>query len=305
MLLKITKSAYQLIEKESLRCSTETGGLLEGTLKLPIVILASNAGNSAHVSAVFYSNDSVYDNQHLHKTIKKFSGKVKLIGYWHKHPGKMSHLSSMDIETARGIVKRAEEEGDTRPVFFMITNVTGNDVKLYCYVLNDRYKVEPIAIEIIDDNSSEVEKALSIEPTIVQPKKMDFWNEPGFQFYLTKTGYARLQQEVDELKAHGFAVKAYAKGLVYLTISKHKETLICMIPTEYPLNPPRFFRGKDEIKYSLPVWNSSFRIIDILQNLEELTIERKVYESHNNKTGSKFFTLIGKIKRAIKSLWFG
>jgi integrative and conjugative element protein (TIGR02256 family) len=306
MILKITKSAYQSIKSESLKHATETGGILIGTLRHPVVIRASCAGSLADLSVCSYSNDAAHDSKHLQTAIRDYDGKVKLVGYWHKHPGNMSQLSAMDIETARGIIKRAEKQEDHRPVFFMITNVVGHDVKLYCYMLNDRSGVTAVATKFINDGSPEVIKALNLEPAIVRQKKVNFWDDPGFQFYMTKTGSERLQQEVDELKSHGFSVKAYAREHVYLTISKYKETLICVLPPEYPLNPPRFFRGKDEIDYQLPIWNSSMGIIDIVQRISrESMIARRDYESHNTQTGSRCRVFLGTIRKAFAHLWLG
>jgi len=304
MILKITRNTYKVIKEESLKYKTESGGLVIGTCKIPIGIRATKSGIFAKASFVSYTNDSDYDNKVLQETIKEFNGRVKLLGYWHKHPGSMSYPSSGDLATARGIVKRNEQEGDKRPVFFMITNVIAGDVKLYCYMLDDSKGFVPVDVKIIDDNSKEIEKTLSAEPVIIQPKTMDFWSDVDFQFYMTKCGYERLQSDVDELRTNGYDVKAYTKGQLYLVIKKDNETITCMPPCEYPLNPPRFFKGKDEIKYSLPIWNSSFRIIDILKNLEQLKIsERRGHESHGYKAGSGLFRIINKIRRALKSLW--
>ncbi|MGB3479912.1 MAG: hypothetical protein WBB67_12220 [bacterium] len=306
MILEITKSAYQSIRNESLRLTTETGGILIGTLRQPIVIKTSRAGSLADLSTCSYSNDAAHDNKYLQTAMREYNGKVKLVGYWHKHPGSMSQLSAMDTETARGIIRRAEGQGDHRPVFFMITNVVGNDVKLYCYMFKEHSGVAVVAIKLIDDNSPEIKKALKLEPSIIQQKKINFWDDPGFQFYLTKTGSERLQQEVDELKSHGFEVKAYAREHLYLTLSKHKETMICVLPPEYPLNPPRLFRGKDEIDYRLPIWNSSMGIIDIVQkSSKERLIIRRDHESHHTQTGSRCCVFLSKTRKVITHLWLG
>jgi len=303
MILKITRSAYKLIKEESRKHKTETGGLLIGPSKTPIGIRATGAGNFAKSSFVAYTNDSDYDNRVLQEAIKEFNGRVKLLGYWHKHPGNMSYPSSGDLATAQGIVKRNEQEGDKRPVFFIITNVVDGEVKLYCYMLDDNKEFVQVAVKIIDDNSKEIEKTLDAEPVIIQPRTMDFWSDADFQFYLTKYGYERLQSDVDELRTNGYDIKAYTKGQLCLVIKKDNEAIMCMPPPEYPLNPPRFFKGTDEIKYTLPIWNSSFRMVDILKNLEKLKVsERRIYESHHSETGSGLLGVINKVKRAIKSL---
>jgi proteasome lid subunit RPN8/RPN11 len=272
--LKITKSAYIFLEKESRKYAHddmyqyETGGILIGTLEKPIVIRASKAGVNAILDNGSYTNDAEYDYAILRRAIKQLNGRVKLVGYWHKHPGCMSHPSSLDLATAKSIVSR-NERSDKRPVYFVITNVHNSEFKLYGYSLEpNQENLDKVVINTIEDNSHEVENALSIEPIVIQPRKMDFWNNLGFRFYLTKVGYKRLREEVHELYMHGYNVSVYTKGRLQLVKEKNLITL-CTLPPEYPLNPPRFFKDGTEIKYSMPIWNSSFRIIDLLRILEK------------------------------------
>lgn len=304
MEFKMTKSAYETIREESLRCETENGGLVIGPTKIPISIRSTRAGYLAKLSHVSYSNDANYDNMVLQEAIKEYKGRVKLLGYWHKHPGKMSYPSSGDLATAQGIVKRIEENGDKRPVFFIITNVVNDQVELYCYLLNGYDNFMPIKIKIISDDSKEIEKALDAEPVTILPKTMDFWNDPDFQFYLTANGYQRLQDEIDELKSNGYLVKVHAKGQLYLVIIWDNTKLLCLPPAEYPLNPPRFFMNNKEIQYSLPIWNSSFRLIGILKSLEQSLIERRIYENRGAKTSAGLSEFIGKVKKTVESIWY-
>ena len=304
MTLRITKNAYEIIKEESLRCETETGGLLIGTLQVPIVIRATKAGDLAKKNYVSYTNDKNYDSRILEKTIQEFNGKVKNIGRWHKHPDNMFYPSSGDLATARNIAKRSEQEGDKRPVFFMITNVIKGTVKLYCYVLNNNKTFVKVGIEVIENNAQEVEETLRAEPVIIQPKEMDFWHDSDFQFYLTKNGYERLKFEYEELVSNGYGVKVYAKKKVYMVIEKVNEKILCLPPPEYPLNPPRFFRDGVEIEYSMRIWNSTFRILDILEYLNNLkNQEGRANESHSHKTGFNVSGFVRQVKRAIKSLW--
>ena len=304
MKLKITKGSYETIQEESLNTETETGGLLIGTLEVPIVIRASKPGTLANKSWACYTNDSDYDNLILAETIKEFGGKVKNIGHWHKHPGSMSELSSTDLATAQEIAQTNEHDGDRRPVFYIVTNVNSNGVKFYCYVL-DPYiqKFEPVKMEVIDDNAEEVKKALSIEPIIIQPQEIDFWRNEDFQFYLTEVGFKRLKQEVDQLQTSGYDVKVHANGQLRLRIYKDGETIMCFPPPEYPLNPPRFFRDNIELFYSLPIWNSSFRIADILETLDKQDKEKRTHENHRTEASSRVLGLIKKLKRTIEPLW--
>ena len=298
--LRITKSASRYIEKESKKCCSETGGILIGTLQSPVVVKATRAGRYAKKTFGSYTNDADYDNRILQRAIMHSNGKLKLVGYWHKHPGNMSSPSSIDLATAKAIIGR-NEQSDQRPVFFVITNVVNHKVEFHGYSMkaNQKNFIQAKA-EIIRDKAKEVRKALSLEPVIVQLQEMNFWHDCDFQFHLTKVGYERLKKEVDELTSDGYRVKAYTKDYVYLVIAK-EETIVCLPPPEYPLNPPRFFRGDTEIKYNLPIWNSSFRIIDILRILEK---QGGHCESHCSQARNKPHKIIKQLKRTIKSLRF-
>ena len=292
--LKITESAYKVIKEESLKYKTETGGLLIGTLKRPIVIKTSQAGPQAQVSNISYANDTEYDNQILQQAIKESKGKLKLIGYWHKHIIGLIHPSPGDFDQACEIVKRNEREGDNRPVYFIITNVK-EEVELYCYSLTPNQKdFSQLMIEIISDNAKEVEEAMQIEPIVIQPQEMDYW-KGNFQFYMTKYGYDRLKQEINSLVQLGYKVRVYATEQLCIKLEKD-ETILCYTPPEYPLNPPRFFKGNREIQYRLPIWNSTFKIADILKRTKNFTkSKRRQYESDNTKTNIERATIDQKI----------
>ena len=301
--LKITRSAYRVIEQESIKAEqkrTETGGLLIGTLKRLVVVKASRPGTAARVSSISYTGDSEYDNTILRRAIKEFNGRVKTVGYWHKHPGCMNGLSDGDLNQAHEIFRTNERAGDKRPVLFIVTNVIRNEVKLYCYYLAfDQKEFKRVSIKIVRDDSKDVKKALHQEPVVIQPSELNYWDSRDFQFYRTKSGYTRLKKEIDELKRHGYQVKVHAESQMYIVVKKD-QTIVCFPPPEYPLNPPRFFKNNVEIKYQLLIWNSSFRIKDILNILEK---QGGYCEGHNTKTSTKMSKIIKRCKRTIKLLW--
>jgi hypothetical protein len=299
MKLRITQSAYDLIKKESLACRTETGGLMIGTLKRAIVIRATSAGKHAGLSHTSYTNDKEHDNESIRKIIHEYGGRISVIGRWHKHPGTMSYPSLTDLATARMIKDRHEQEGDNNPDFFVITNVVGKDIKLYCYLLENNNFVQ-VSTKIVKNESRMIRKALDSEPVCIQPREMDFWDDTGFQFYRTKAGLERLRHEVKELRLHGYKVTVRARDQLCLIISKNTETLLCFPPPEYPLNPPRIYKGNREILYGLPIWNSSIRIIDIINNIIE---KRRMHESHCHEKRFRLFAFFRKIIKASKSLW--
>jgi integrative and conjugative element protein (TIGR02256 family) len=303
--LLVTRSSYELIKKESLDSQVETGGLLVGTLRIPIVLKATRAGPSAKKSGTSYTNDVDFDNATLNKAINQYKGKSKLVGYWHKHPDSMSYPSAIDLATAKTIVRR-NEISDTRPVYFVITNTSDDEVRVFGYSLErSQSNFNPVCIRVIDDKSEEIIKALSIEPAIVELKEMDFWDENDFQFYLTRVGHSRLKQEIDKLMAEGYRVKVYTKDQLYIVIKKNSKTILCQPPPEYPLNPPRFFEGNNEIEYSIPIWNSSIGIIDIIKGFwERKDIKRSNHESTYFGPKHRLLKFTKQIGGAVRSLRF-
>jgi len=302
--LKITKSAYEVMKKESLGCAAETGGHLIGPLREPIVVQVTTAGPAAKKSNASYTNDALYDNEILQQVITTYGGRVKSMGSWHKHPGKMSHPSLQDLHTAQEIVKRIEKS-DNRPVYFIITNVAGNEVELFAYSLkHDQQTFDGISIKIIEDESEEIQNALNIEPVLIQPKKLDFWNDHDFQSPLTKVGNERLKLEIEDLTSQGYRVKVYTKDQFYLVIKKN-ETITCALPSEYPLNPPRIFNGNREMKYCMPIWNSTFRITDILDRLNKFKrLRGRSYESYRLKAKFNLLGFVKEVGLTFRHLWF-
>lgn len=304
--LKITKSAYQVIKDESLNSiDWESGGLMAGTMKKDhCVIKATRPSPSAVRTSASYTNDGKYDSEILKKLIAEYNGRIKLVGYWHKHPGSMSNPSTTDLKTARRFAAPLRESGDNRPLFFVISNVVGNDVLLYGYYLNDRDEFVPVDMEIVDDNCEEVIDALKKESIVLQPEVLDYWSNPLFQFHRTITGIARLKQEVNTLTGLGYKVTVYDGKQIKIVIGSNDKTIICLPPNEYPLNPPRFYLSNSEIQYDLPIWNSSFTIADLIKKLEPIRPERRSNENHRRRTGTNLPKVFIDLARGLKFIWF-
>jgi|GEM_PF-3195169 len=299
--LKISRKAYELICRESMNHDTETGGLLLGTLKTPVVIEASSAGMNSNTTAISYTNDSSHDNEVVREMIQKYRGKCKLIGYWHKHPYGCNHPSAGDLQEAKNIIETNARDGDTRSVFFIITNVN-KQVDLYSYRLKPGINsFQHVELEEVDDQNF-IDNALKHESLVIQPQVKDFWRG-DFRFYETHYGFDRLKQEVDILLKSGYKVKVYTDEQLFLRIEK-EGLLYCYLPPEYPLNPPRIFKNNVEIKYCMPIWNSTFMIVDILENINKRKqVLRRIYGSRNNKTNVRQYGLFERLKTTIRSVW--
>ena len=302
--LFITQSVYRTIETECVRNPhTETGGRLFGTLGRCIAIKATTAGRGAIKTTTSFFNDVKHDEDAQREAIKKYDGHVKSIGFWHKHPTGLRHPSLGDLAEACKIVNDISHEGDARPVFFLIANLN-HSLELSAYVLSQDMKLfDEVRLHVIDDNAPGVKEAIECESIIIQPKELDFWRTMNFQWFRTQVGYARLQQEVNELKEKDFKVKAFAGKMLYLIIEKDGNIINCVTPPEYPLNPPRLFENNTETSIVLKSWNSTFMIVDILTQLEKFRIrERRNCEDNHSKAGH-LSRIFNPIKKTIKSVW--
>lgn len=275
--IKITISAFNLIQHECLRCEVETGGLLIGTLNNLIVLEATPPGDKARSTFTSFSSDAEYDRLMLNKTIEKFEGRVKLIGYWHKHPGTLAEPSLGDMKQAQELVKDIDEDKDDRPLLILIINIVQREIQAYAYDIRYGSRFSPFKISVIEDNSNEIQQALKNEPAVIQTRDVDFWTDLDFQFYLTQVGKERIKHEVDELNNSGYDVKVLRNPVtkrLYLEIIKYKMSFICFPPVEYPLNPPKILINKHPIMLPIQYWNSDCSIKQVLDIILKKTLSK-------------------------------
>lgn len=273
--VKITKSAYAIIEQESLKCGTETGGLLIGCFNNPIVIEATPPGRNAELGSCHFTADIEEDNLRLAYTIRKYNGKVSLMGYWHKHPGAMSQPSGGDLMQAQEIVKGMAQSGDKKPLLVFISNVISGNIKVYAYCIkSEATEFEPVQLTIVADNSDDVNCTLKSEPVVVQTKPSDYWLDPDFQFYLTIRGKERIKQELNELELAGYKAKALRRqsdNRLLLEVQKDNLFFIVIPPVEYPLGAPRIFDKHTENEMTgltaICSWNSDYSIKTLLDGI--------------------------------------
>jgi hypothetical protein len=302
--LLITQGVYKTIKDDCYaNPSTETGGKVLGTLRRYIAISATTAGDKAVKTLTSFINDENYDKKIFNDMIVKYNGRLKSIGYWHKHPSGLSHPSYGDLTEARKIMKEINREGDKRPFFFLIA-IIETVFKLYGYVPNQNMTAfEDVKISLIEDDADEIREALAAEPVIIQPQDLDFWRDSSFQWYRTKCGQSRLKEEIIELEKKNYRVKAFAGAMLCLSIEKDGKVITCVTPPEYPLNPPRLFENNEEVSPILKNWNSSFMIIDILtQSEKDIVPERRIHEDHHTQA-NHLSGVFGPIKKTLKSIW--
>lgn len=318
MQVKITRKAYQVICEESFSKPTETGGEIIGTIKTPIVIAALTPGVNAELSYTSFKPDAEYDNQNLQRIIKQYEGRVKLLGYWHKHPGRLSTPSMGDCLQAKEIVKELSNENDNYPYYVFIANVIDNEVKIYAYSLQFNEKeFKRLKLVIIDDDSEEIQNALTNESATIIIQETDFWSDRNFQFYLTETGKTRLEKEIQEIQRH-YKVEVFrqkkSKRLL-IRITKDSISLTCVPPVEYPLNPPSFYNSNKILNLSPRYWNSDIKLLTLVESAfnqisqeansstkkEELKDESLYFEPFNKRIKK----LANEIRQICRDFWHG
>ncbi len=303
--LTITHGAYKIMENESLAHDTETGGSLVGPIRHPIVIRATRAGIKAAMSYASYTNDADFDTNLLDEIIHEYNGRIKLLGFWHKHPYGYDKPSGIDLKTAIRIVQRNAGSGDSRKHYFIITNVNIYGLfSLRCYALKPgQENFEEMIYSLVHNDDEMVTKAIEREPVIPLTRTMNYWNDDDFSFHLTPNGRERLFDEIQDLREKGYRVRVFQGKRVQVLI-EGKVNVICHMPPEYPLNPPRLFYGDYEIPYPLHVWNSTLKIIDLLEKIQyNVGEKRRIHEINHYERKFKTIALLERIKQKITHLW--
>jgi len=282
--IRITRAAFETMKAECLRRSTETGGLLIGTVEVPTIIGTTVPGPRAEMSSGHFKADAEEDQRELDIAMRQYHGRVKNIGYWHRHLGNFSQPSCGDLAQARELVSELHGDAEESRVFVLIANVVnvigGDQVMLYGYSLaKGETRFSPIQIVLVNNDSKEIRTALKREPAIIFPSDTDFWSDPEFQFYLTKKGKGRLEREVDGLARTGYSAQVKREKetrKLFLDITKDGLSLRCFLPEEYPLNPPHVLwlpSGRQINRLdAIGGWNSDCSIATVIKEVEERII---------------------------------
>lgn len=273
MRVTITESAVQTICSESRKAGLfETGGMLIGTLNNLVVLAATGPGPKAERGSGHYSGDPQSDQEGLKSYKEAFQGKVALLGYWHRHPARMSRPSSGDLNQALDLVAEYRVSPDD-PFLALISNVDSNqEVRVYAYLLcQAERRFEKVDLEIVADSSPSVRDVLEREQPGIVERDRDFWRDPNFQFFQTPIGKDRIHQEIQQLHVKGFeatVVRRKSTGRLEIVIGLKNRQIRCVPPVEYPLNPPSFYSmdGR-EIRLRLSVWNSDLWISALAERI--------------------------------------
>ena len=227
----------------------ETGGLLIGTTRCQAIVAATRAGPQAEQESHRFTDDPDHQQAQLDEQIRRFAGKVRLLGYWHRHVG-MPTPSGGDLNQARELLLKL---GGRVLVVVVVVNRTSPQnpqVELNGFELRDGDSgFRPVELVQVPDDSPLIANALTQEATPVQVTDEDFWRNPDFQSYRTAVGRTRIEGEAEVLRAAGFKVQTLKKkgdGRLLLQVQDIRGSLVCVPPPEYPLNPPRLYWAKDE-----------------------------------------------------------
>jgi len=279
----ITRQALHTMLEESQTCPTETGGILIGIVRRPMVLVAGDPGPQARRTAASFTTDPEHDRQVLGRARRHYKGRVTALGYWHKHPAGLNQPSSGDLDQARKLLADLQASGGASP--WLLTFILNPDSRLensvHAYILwLDAPGFRPLQLVIVEEIAPQVQQALRDEPVYLTPEQQDHpWADPDFRFHLTPVGYQRLEHEKTTLEAAGYRVQARQRRddqRVSLLVERDGEQMLCVLPVEYPLGMPRLFRlptGEELYPFrQRPVWNSDLTIADLLSALETAEI---------------------------------
>ena len=270
-LILVTDSAYRaMIADAEAHPTVETGGILVGTGKQPVILGAGTGGENAVREPARFSSDLVHDRRFLDEVRSIWGESAVAIGYWHRHPNGMTRASSTDQDQASQL-NQAWDDGAINLV--AIVTKSGFKYKLYLYgIRRGENQLSPQAYRVVPDDAdcvrNRLEQAVHYPPVC---EDASYWMDAGFQSYETPIVRQRLSNDVAEIRRDFCADVVSYRGpdgrLLRLDIRMpDEETLTLIIPPEYPMNPPRVFVGGIDVTHTTGAeyWNSTCRLTDLL-----------------------------------------
>lgn len=276
----MTESALEVISIEVSKGKRETGGILIGPppSASEIVITKATGPGKGKRTITSWETDPDFLNSML-KAARGENSLLNLRGFWHRHPGQMAQPSPQDLSEAVKILQDVEHYHLGGELVMPIVTVTKEGVTIQGYFISAH---EPnfvgIPIEVVPDSDEFVNSLLSGRKTIEVKEGgwLDFWQDASWQFYKSRSGVTRLQEEFEKLKLKGYAADAVllSDGMLCVEVWKGEglQRALFILPREYPLNPPKIFlKTENEIQaietdsgLRLWSWSSSCHIVDLM-----------------------------------------
>lgn len=285
----MTRSAVETIHRESISAfgiGKETGGILIGLVPSDEIVIISSATGPGHdgkcASFASWETDTDYLNEEL-KMAREENLAVNLRGFWHRHPGQMSHPSAQDLWEARKILADKKHYKLDGKLIMPIVTVAQERVTIHAYYITDEELwFKEIPVEVVSDSDEMVKSLLASKKAIEVEEETnhEFWRDKDWHFYKSLYGALRLEEELAGLKLLGY--KATARLLkdsdccVEAWKNGGHQRVLFLLPREYPLNPPRVFvkHGEDirELEADSPSpllrWSSTFHLAELVVALE-------------------------------------
>lgn len=297
----MTESAVKTIHEESMQAfkhDKETGGILMGpklTDRVAFITAATGPGfDSRRATYASWETDPEYLNGELRRLRGENPG-INLRGFWHRHPGQMSHPSSQDLYEARNILADKRRYKLDGKLLMPIVTAAEDGVTIHChYIDDDDQRFMEIPIEVVSDNCEVVMSAVSDGETteIEEETGFSFWQDEGWQFYKILLGARRLETEMNGLREMGYGVSAKlldsGECCVELREGEMKRVIVLLLPREYPLNPPRVFIDDSEDMRELTLgnasplcrWSSGFQLVELASFIRTRVLN---YKREGNK----------------------
>ena len=280
----ITHSAVEAIRMASLpahQSSRETGGMLIGpTPDDGLVVITSATGpgpDDSNSSYASWETDPEYLNGRL-RMAQEENPAVNLRGFWHLHPGQMTHPSGQDLREACNILEDTRHYKLNGGLVMPIVTAQNGRITIHChYISRSSHRFTEIPFEIIDDTDDVIATASDRGMAEIEVgAESGFWQDPGWQFYGMAYGAERLAEELDVLESAGYQVTARILDdgdcCVQVCGDGGGKSVLFLLPREYPLNPPRIFLKSGKRIRELPAasstllygWSSAFRLAELM-----------------------------------------
>ena len=285
----MTRSAVETIHRESISAfgiGKETGGILIGPAPTDETIIITSATGPGHdgkcASFASWETDTDYLNEKL-KMAREENPGVNLRGFWHRHPGQMSHPSTQDLWEARKILADKKHYKLDGKLIMPIVTVAQERVTIHAYYITDEeLRFEEISLEVIPDSDKVLKSLLASKKAVEVEEETnhEFWRDKNWHFYKSLYGALRLEEELKGLELLGYkaGTKLINNSDCCVEVWKdggHQQVLF-LLPREYPLNPPRIFTkyGEDvreleaDSRSPLYKWSSEFYLAELAGVLE-------------------------------------